>query len=70
MRYYQDFMSVERSGNHRGGNMPGLCSFITKYPAQNECFGIYGIFEGKEQSDDISKIWEHEICISKPGILV
>ena len=37
---------------------------------QNECFGIYGIFERQECNDNISKVGEYEICIPKSRILV
>ena len=37
---------------------------------QNERFGIYGVFERKKQFNNISKVWEYEICIPKPRILV
>ena len=37
-------MSVERSGNNRGRGVPGSYTYISKHPAQNERFGVYGIF--------------------------
>ena len=70
MRYYQNLMPMEGSRDNRRRNLSGSCSLTVKYPAQNERFGIYGIFKGKEQLDDISKIREHEVCIPKPRILV
>ena len=63
-------MQVEGSGDHRRRGVPGPYPSAAKYPAQNERFGIHGIFEGKEQSDDFPEIWEHEICVPKPRILV
>ena len=36
-------MPVERSGNNRGGGMPGSHTYAGFDPAQNERFGIYGI---------------------------
>lgn len=45
--------------------MPGSYSFTSEYPAQNERFGGYGVFEGKEQSDDISEIREYDQMTGK-----
>ena len=39
---------------------------MNEHTTQNERFGIYGISEGKEQSDDIPEIWEPKVCIPKP----
>ena len=39
---------LERSRSNRGRDMSGSHTYAGKYPAQNERFGIYGIFEGKE----------------------
>ena len=39
---------MERSRRNRGRDMSGSHTYAGKYPAQNERFGIYGIFEGKE----------------------
>ena len=39
---------MERSRSNRGRDMSGSLTYAGKYPAQNERFGIYGIFEGKE----------------------
>ena len=38
----------------------------SKYSPKNECIGIYGIPQGKKQFNDISKVWEYEVCISEP----
>ena len=38
---------MERSGDYRGGSMSGSYTYACKYPAQNEYFGIYGIFKRK-----------------------
>lgn len=61
---------MERSGNHRRGSVPGSCTYTGIDPAQNERFGIQGIFERKERDDHISKMGEYEIRIPKPRILV
>ena len=45
--------------------MPRPHTYAVKYPAQNEHFGIYGIFERKERLDDIPKMGQYEICIPK-----
>ena len=51
-----------------------ICSdhvyLLLSIPPQNESFGVYGLPKGEKQLDDISEIWEHEICIPKPQILV
>ena len=49
--------------------MPRPYSFVVKHTAEDEYIGIYGIFERKKQPDDIPKIWEYEICLSKSRIL-
>ena len=50
--------------------MSGSCPHAGKYPAQNERFGIHGIFEREERDDYISKMGKYEIRIPKPRILV
>lgn len=45
-------------------------SFAIKYPAENERFGIYGIFKREKQFNDISEIWKYEVRIPKPRVLV
>ncbi len=50
--------------------MHGSYSFTSEYPVPNERFGVYGVFEGKEQPHDISEIRGYEICIPKPRVLV
>ena len=61
---------MEGSGNHGRRGLTGSCPLTSEYPAPNERFGIYGVSEGKEQSEDISEIWVYEICIPKPRVLV
>ena len=63
-------MSMERSRNHRGRSMSGPYTYVGEYPAQNERFGIYGVFERIECAVDIPEIREHEVCVPKPRILV
>ena len=63
-------MPMERCRYNRRRNMPRPYTFIIKHTTENECIRIYGIFEGKEQPNDISKIWEYEICIPKSRVLV
>lgn len=41
-------LSMEGRGNNRRRNMSRSYSFAIKYPAENERFGIYGIFERKK----------------------
>ena len=50
--------------------MSGSYTYSGEYPAQNERFGIYGIFEREKCIADISEMGEHEICIPKPRVLV
>ena len=47
---------VERSRNSRRGSVPGSHTYAGKYPAQNERFGVHGVFERKKLVDDISKM--------------
>ena len=49
---------MQGSGDHRRGSMPRSYTATSEYHAQNERFGIRGIFKAEEQSNDISKIWE------------
>ena len=63
-------MSMERGENNRGWSMSGSYTYVGKHPAQNECFGIYGIFKRKKCIIDISEMGKYEICIPKPLILV
>jgi len=39
-------------------------------PAENERFGLYGIFERQKFIADLPKVGEHEVCIPKSRILV
>ena len=50
-----NIVSMEGGRNSRGRDMPRPHTFVGEYTTQNE---------------DISKIWEHEICIPQPRILV
>ena len=50
--------------------MPRPYTHTSEHPPKNKCFGVYGISEREKQFDDISKMRKHEICISKPRILV
>ena len=68
--YTEAIMSMERRRNNRGRSMPRPYTYISEHPAQNERFGIYGIFERKECTVDISKMGKYEICIPKPRVLV
>ena len=48
--------------------MSGPHSLTGKYPAKDECIGIYGVSKREKQFNDIPKIREYEICISEQGI--
>ena len=53
-----------------GGGMSGSYTYDGSNPAQNERFGIHGIFEREKFADDIPEMGQYEICIPKPRILV
>ena len=61
---------MEGGGDSRGRSMPESYTYVSEYPAQNERFGIYGVFEGKKCIADFSEMGEHEICVPKPRVLV
>ena len=63
-------VSMERGRNHRGRSMSGPYTYVGEYPAQNECLGVYGIFERSKRNDGISKMGKYEVCIPKSRILV
>ena len=63
-------MPMERSVDNRGRSMSRPYTYIGEHPAQNERFGIYGIFKRKKCTINISEVWKYEICIPKPRILV
>ena len=60
-----------KGGRHnRGRNMPRPHTYASKYPAQDERFGIHGISERKKFVTNIPEMGKHEICIPKSRILV
>ena len=63
-------MSMEGSRNSRRGSMSRPYTYAGEYPAQNERFGVHGVFERQECIVNISEMGEYEICIPKPRILV
>ena len=50
--------------------MPRPYTFAGEYTAEIQCIGIHGVFEREKQSDDISEVGQHEICVPKSRILV
>ena len=50
--------------------MSGSYTYVGKYPAQNERFGVHGIPQRKKRIADIPEIRKHEVGIPKPRILV
>lgn len=50
--------------------MPRQYTPISEHPAQNERFGIHGIFEREKRAANISEMGEHKICVPKPRVLV
>lgn len=63
-------MSVEGSRNNRRRSMSRSYTYVGEYPAENERFGIHGVFERQKLVADIPKVGKYEICIPKPRILV
>ena len=69
-RDHKAIMPVEGGRNHRGRSMPGPHSSTTQHTTKDQRIRIYGVSIREEQFNDIPKVREHEICISKPGVLV
>ena len=69
MKYSDNYLNG-RSRNNRGRSMSGSYTYVGKHPAQNERFGVYGIFKRKKRIIDIPEVGKYEICIPKPRILV
>ena len=46
---------MEGRRNHRRRDMPGSHTHAGKHPAQNERFGIHGVFERQKRIDDFQK---------------
>ena len=61
---------MERSRDHRRRDLPGPCASVVGDTTEDERECVHGVFERKEQSFDISEIWEHEVCLSKQRVLV
>lgn len=59
-------MPMEGSGSDRRRDMSRPYPYVGKHTTQNERCGIYGIFERQEQSNDIPKVGQYEICIPQP----
>ena len=53
-----------------GGSKSGSHTYASEHPAQNECFGIYGVLERKKRLVNIPEMGKYEICVPKPRILV
>ena len=49
---------------------PDHIHLLLSIPPKMSVSGFMGLPQGKKQFNDISKVWEHEVCISEPGILV
>lgn len=49
-------MSMERSRNHRGRSVSRSYTYAGEYPAQNERFGVYGVFKRKKCIVNLSKV--------------
>ena len=55
-------MRMERSKDNRGRGVPGSHTYVGKHPAQNERFGLYGVFERKKCIADIPEVGKYEVC--------
>ena len=64
-RNHKDTMPMERSRNYRRGGVPRSYSSVVKYTSKNEYIRIYGRLKRGKKFNDISKIWEYEICVSE-----
>ena len=60
-------MSMKRSRNYRRRSMSGSYTHVGAYPAQNERFGIYGLFERKKCVVNLSMEKVHEWYLKKWG---
>ena len=60
-----EIMSMERSRNYRGRSVSRSYTYDGGNPAQNEHFGIYGLFKRKKCAANISKMGKYKICIPK-----
>ena len=69
-RNYATIMPMERSGDNRGRSMPRPYIYVGEHPAQNEHFGVHGVFKRQKCTNDLSKMGKHEVCIPKPRVLV
>ena len=49
---------------------PRPYTYVGEHPAQNERFGVYGVFERKKCIADIPEVGKYEVCVPKPRILV
>ncbi len=63
-------MQLERRKFTGSGSLPGSHPYPGRNPSENERIELYGISEGKEQFDNLRKMGEHEIQISKSSVLV
>ena len=49
-------MPMEGCRNYRRRSMPGSHTYVSEHPAQNERFGVYGIFEREKLAYGILKV--------------
>ncbi len=52
-RNLADAVQLEKDQNHRGRSMPGPCAYAGGDTAKSSDIELYGVFEGKEQPDDL-----------------
>lgn len=51
--YIEYAVQEKGCGDHRSGNVPGSCTHACKDTTKHKCIKLYGIFEGKEYTNDI-----------------
>ena len=56
-------MRVEGNRNPRSGSLSGSCTYAGEHTAEGIGIRLYGIPEGKEQSDDLRTVREPEIQV-------
>lgn len=54
---------MERRGNYRRRDLSRSCTPYVKYTTKDKYIIVYGLSEGQKQSNDISEVWQYEICI-------
>ena len=61
---------MKRGTSFECRGMSRSCTYVGGNSTEDECIGLYGIFERKKQRHHIPKMGKHEISISKQIVLV